>query len=108
MHSFSAHEEEGTNLISWKTGASTTVGFRACRTVRHSEVVMNNTDGIMEKNSCSNCTLKSKFSWFSWNNPPSPVEKGILRPWMRRRRLSASVSLAAEALSNCQCLRAGQ
>lgn len=78
MHLFECYEEEGTNLISWKTGASTTVGFRAWETVRHSDVAMNNTDGMMEKNSCSNWTLKSKLSWFSWNNPPSPAEKGIL------------------------------
>lgn len=64
--------------MSWKIGASTTVGFRACETVRHSDVAINKTDGIMEKKTCSNCTLKSKLSWSSWNNPPSPVEKGIL------------------------------
>lgn len=78
VNSFSSRGGDGTNLISWKTGASTTVGFRACETVRHSDVAINNTDGIMEKKSCSNCTLKSKLSWLSCSSPPSPVEKGIL------------------------------
>jgi hypothetical protein len=70
-------------LISWKTGAFTTVGFRAWETVRHNDVTMNKTDGIIEKNSCSNCTLKSKSPWFIWSKLPSPVVNGILVPWIQ-------------------------
>lgn len=64
--------------MSWKTGAFTTVGFLAWESVRHSDVTMNKADGMMEKNSCSNWTLKSKYCWFSWSKLSSPVENGIL------------------------------
>lgn len=54
------------------------VGFRAWETVRHNDVTMNKMDGIIEKNSCSNCMLKSKSPSFIWSKLPSPVENGIV------------------------------
>jgi hypothetical protein len=36
------------------------MGFRAWESVRQSDVTINTTDGMMEKKSCSNWTLKSK------------------------------------------------
>lgn len=73
-----AKKEEHTSLTSWNTGALTTAGLRACDAVRHSDVAMNRTDGMMEKKSCSNCTPKSKSAWSSCSRFSSPVEKGIL------------------------------
>lgn len=55
-------ETELTSLMSWKAGASTTLGFRAWEKMRHSEVTMNKTDATMEKNNCSNCMLRLKPS----------------------------------------------
>jgi hypothetical protein len=67
----------------WKTGAFTTVGFRACTSVRHNEDTMNRAEGIMVKNNCSNSMLKSNCLEFSWNKSSLPVVKGILIVYAR-------------------------
>ena len=70
--------EDSTILMSLKTGALTTVGFRAWEIVCHTDVRMNKADGMMEKNSCSKGTLKSNCSRLSFNNASPPIVKGIL------------------------------
>jgi hypothetical protein len=78
-HASDGERRGRTTLMSWNTGACTTVGFRAWESVRQKDVMMNRTDGTIEKNSCSNWMLKSK-SWFgfSWRTSSSPVLKGML------------------------------
>ena len=74
---------EYTNLMSWKTGAFTTVGFRAWETVRHNDVRIKKADGMIEKNNCSNGMLKSNASEFSWSKPPAPEAKGMSKITLR-------------------------
>ena len=67
-----------TNLMSWNTGAFTTVGFRTWEAARHNDVTMNKTDGIIEKNSCSNWMLKSNCCSSSWRMLSCSGKNGIV------------------------------
>lgn len=93
-----------TNLMSWKTGACTTAGFLIRKSVWHNDETINKTDGMMEKNSCSNCMLKSNRSRFSWNRSCSPVEKDILAWSTRLDAFSIRAAFADLCLLKVQIL----